>query len=97
MTLRTRQAPQQKDGLQNILSGMPMPSDGRDDEIRERVRIPVDDRLGGCRGFKSHRPHHDNAEFFGPEMSGPFSYLFDDVVHESFGEQSLDHRRASAV
>src|SRR5436309_15996604 len=30
----------------------------RDDEIRERVKIPVDERLGGCRGFKSHRPHH---------------------------------------
>src|SRR2546427_7314321 len=30
----------------------------RDEEIRERVKIPVDERLGGCRGFKSHRPHH---------------------------------------
>ena len=30
----------------------------RDEEIRERVKIPVDDRLGGCRGFESHRPHH---------------------------------------
>src|SRR6266487_1199851 len=39
-------------------TGIPMPIVGRDEEIRERVRIPVDDRLGGCRGFKSHRPHH---------------------------------------
>src|SRR5260370_31774308 len=30
----------------------------RDEEIRERVKIPVDEGLGGCRGFKSHRPHH---------------------------------------
>jgi hypothetical protein len=42
---------------------MPMPSDGRDEEIRERVRIPVDDRLGGCRGFKSHRPHQQNPTY----------------------------------
>ena len=33
-------------------------SSWRDDEIQERVKIPVDERLGGCRGFKSHRPHH---------------------------------------
>src|SRR5436853_6514872 len=33
-------------------------SSWRDEEIRERVKIPVDERLGGCRGFKSHRPHH---------------------------------------
>src|SRR5438034_11241143 len=32
-------------------------SSWRDDEIQERVTIPVDERLGGCRGFKSHRPH----------------------------------------
>ena len=70
MTLE-RKTLRHHDGLQNIASGMPMPIVGRDEEIRERVRIPVDDRLGGCRGFKSHRPHHGNDEFGGREMSGP--------------------------
>jgi hypothetical protein len=32
----------------------------RDDEIQERVKLPVDERLGGCRGFKSHRPHQSS-------------------------------------
>ena len=32
----------------------------RDEEIQERVKIPVDERLGGCRGFESHRPHHSD-------------------------------------
>jgi len=36
----------------------------RDEEIRERVKIPVDEGLGGCRGFESHRPHHRNDESY---------------------------------
>src|SRR3989475_12250100 len=58
MTLGTRLAPQHNDGLQNILQRGKQTSSWRDDEIQERVKIPVDERLGGCRGFKSHRPHH---------------------------------------
>src|SRR5467141_195350 len=48
---------QHYDGLQNPLQWDNRPV-LRDEEIRERVKIPVDERLGGCRGFKSHRPHH---------------------------------------
>src|SRR5438132_12579818 len=33
----------------------------RNEEIQERVKIPVDEGLGGCRGFESHRPHHRNC------------------------------------
>src|SRR2546430_6397583 len=58
MTLGTRLAPQHNDGLQNILQRGKQTSSWGDDEIQERVKIPVDERLGGCRGFKSHRPLH---------------------------------------
>ena len=47
------------DGLQNPLH-KDIPTKLRDEEIQERVKIPVDERLGGCRGFKSHRPHQSD-------------------------------------
>jgi hypothetical protein len=42
-----------------------------DEEIRERVKIPVDERLGGCRGFKSHRPHQQRGSNLDGEPGVP--------------------------
>ncbi len=64
----TEQANAQEYSLLGIRTGSRIYYNGyadpywRDEEIPERVKIPVDERLGGCRGFKSHRPHQLSDE-----------------------------------
>ena len=59
----------------------------RDEEIRERVKIPVDEGLGGCRGFKSHRPHHVALGCL------EFVLFFDNAVCET----AKNHSRLEAI